>query len=71
MRVLTSSGASLRFIKKRFRPSKRGFGNSLSKSDILKSRRGQEGGPLLEANVSAESMHFMQNSESSRNRAKS
>jgi len=42
------------------------FGNSLSKSDILKSRRGQEHGPLLEANVSAESVHFMQKSSGSR-----
>jgi hypothetical protein len=41
------------------------FGNSLSKPDILKSRRGQEHGPLLEANVSAESVHFMQNSSGS------
>ncbi len=42
------------------------FINSLSKSDILMSRRGQEHGPLLEANVSAESVHFMQNSSGSR-----
>jgi hypothetical protein len=38
-RVLTSPGASLRFIKKRFRPSEKDFGNSLSKSDIAKSRK--------------------------------